>query len=226
MINELIFILSVVFIAISSIIALYVGPAALTALVCLQIVLMNLFVTKQIFLFGLNATAADSLGIGAVLGINLLREYYGASIARKTVYVSFGIVLFYTIIAWLQLAYMPSMYDVQQEHFVAILVNMPRILVASIFTYILIESIEYYLYDYYKRRFHDSYFILRNYGIVLATQLLDTILFTVLGLYGIIDNPHEVIAVSYAIKAVTVLCMTPLVVLCKKIVEWFGYAQI
>ncbi len=226
MINEIIFLLSIIFIAFSSIIALYFSATALTALVCLQVVLMNLFVTKQMMLCGLNATTADALGIGAVLGINLLREYYGAAIARKTVYLSFGIVLFYTIITWLQLAYVPSTCDVQHVHFVAILGQMPRILAASLFTYMLIESIEYYLYDYFKRKFDGHYFIVRNYGVVLVTQLLDTILFTILGLYGIIDNVSEVITVSYAIKAVTIICMTPLLVMCKKALEWFGYAKI
>lgn len=226
MVNEILFLVSIVFIAASSIGALFAGPAALTALVCLQVVLMNLFVTKQMVLCGLNATTADALGIGAVLGINLLREYYGAAIARKTVYLSFGIVVFYTIITWLQLAYVPSACDVQQVHFVAILGHMPRILAASLFTYILVESIEYYLYDYYKRKFDGSYFIIRNYGVVLLTQLLDTILFTFLGLYGLVDNVTEVIMVSYAIKAVTIICMTPLLVFCKKILELSGYVKI
>lgn len=226
MINEIIFLVSIVFIALSSILALYLSATALTALVCLQIVLMNLFVTKQMVLCGLNATTADALGIGAVLGINLLREYYGALVARKTVYLSFAIVIFYTIITWLQLAYVPAACDVQQVHFVAILGQMPRILTASLFTYMFVESIEYYLYDYYKRKFDGRYFIIRNYGVVLVTQLIDTVLFTFLGLYGLVDNVYEVITVSYVIKAVTIICMTPLLVFCKKILEWLGYVKI
>jgi uncharacterized integral membrane protein (TIGR00697 family) len=226
MINEVLFLVSIIFIAFSSIIALYLSATALTALVCLEIVLMNLFVTKQMMLCGLNATTADALGIGAVLGINLLREYYGALIARKTVYLSFAIVIFYTIITWLQLAYEPSACDVQQPHFVAILGQMPRILLASLFTYMLVESIEYYLYDYYKKWFNGRYFIIRNYGVVLVTQMLDTVLFTVLGLYGIVDNVTEIITVSYAIKAITIVCMTPLMVICKKILERAGYVKI
>ncbi len=226
LINELIFSVSIIFIAFSSILALYTSPAALTALVCLQVVLMNLFVTKQMILCGLTATTADALGIGAVLGINLLREYYGASIARRTVYISFAIVIFYTIITWLQLAYVPSACDVQQQHFVAILGHMPRILGASLFTYMLVESLEYYLYDYFKRAYNGRYFIARNYGVVLVTQLLDTVLFTFLGLHGVVSNLYEIITVSYLIKAVTVLCMTPLLVVCKKFLKWFSYVEI
>lgn len=226
MINEIIFFISVVFIALSSIIALFVGPVALTALVSLQVVLMNLFVTKQIMLCGLNATSADALGIGAVLGINILREYYGAATARKTVYISFLLSVFFTIVTLLQLAYLPSVFDVQQTHFKAILGHMPRILAASLFTYIFVQSIEYYLYDIFKRRFMGRYFIMRNYGTMLVTQLIDTVLFTLLGLYGVVDNLTEVIMVSFAIKAVTIICMTPLVVICKKIAELSGYVKI
>ncbi|MBY0110230.1 MAG: queuosine precursor transporter [Candidatus Babeliaceae bacterium] len=226
MLNEIIFLFSIVFIAVSAIGALYAGPVALTALVCLQVVLMNLFVTKQILLCGMHATTADALGIGAVLGINLLREYYGASIARRTVYLSFAIVIFYTIITWLQLAYVPSACDVQQQHFIAILGHMPRILAASLFTYMLVESLEYYLYDYFKRIYNTRFFIARNYGVVLVTQLLDTILFTFLGLYGLVDNLYEIIIVSYLIKAITVIFMTPLLSACKKLIEWFEYVKV
>lgn len=226
MINELIFLLSIVFVACSTIYALYLCPAALMALVSLQVVLMNLFVTKQIMLFGFNATSSDVLGIGAVLGINLLREYCGSSAARTSVIISFLAVGFYTIISWLLLGYAPSVYDTQQPHFIALLQPMPRILLASLFVYILVQTLEYKLYDILQKKFNGKYFIFRNYSVVLFTQLLDTVLFSYLGLYGIVDNLTEIIIISYAIKAVTIICMTPLLVLCKKILDWLGYVTL
>jgi uncharacterized integral membrane protein (TIGR00697 family) len=225
MVNEFIFLFSIVFIAASTVYALYLCPAALMALVSLQVVLMNLFVTKQITLFGFNATSTDALGIGAVLGINLLREYCGASTARTSVIVSFLAVTFYTVIASMQLAYVPSLFDTQQPHFVALLQPMPRILFASLFSYITIQILEYWLYDKLQRQFKGKYFILRNYSVVLFTQFLDTVLFTVLGLAGIVDHIGEIIIVSYAIKAVTIICMTPLLVFCKKVMQWSGNAS-
>ncbi len=185
---------------------------------------MNLFVTKQILLFGFNATSTDALGIGAVLGINLLREYCGSSTARTTVILSFFAVAFYTVIGYMQLGFVPSPWDTQHHHFVAILQPVPRILAASLVSYITIESLEYWLYDKLYKRLKGRYFIARNYSIVLFTQLLDTIFFTFLGLYGIVDNLGEILVVSYGIKVITILCMTPLMVICKKVLDWAGYA--
>lgn len=184
---------------------------------------MNLFVTKQITLGGLNATGSDALGIGAVLGINLLREYCGASVARTGVIISFAIVCFYTVVAFLQLLYVPSAFDTQHIHFVALLQPMPRILAASLFSYMIVQTLEYVLYDFFKKKYHSKFFILRNYGVVLFTQFLDTILFALLGLYGLVHHVGEIILVSYTIKAATIILMTPLIVCCKRILDWLGY---
>ena len=40
---------------------------------------------KQITLFGLNATASDIFAIGSLLGLNLLREIYGITEAKKAI---------------------------------------------------------------------------------------------------------------------------------------------
>ena len=224
--NEFIFLKTLIFLSLSAIFCLALSPAALTALISLQVVLMNLFVTKQITLFGLHATSSDALGIGAVLGINLLREYCGAKQAGKAVLISFISVTFYTIISWLQLKYVPALADTQQPHLVALLAPMPRILAASLFSYIIVQSLEYWLYDRLQKKFHGAYFILRNYGVVLFTQLIDTILFTLLGLSGIVDDMSQIIIVSYGIKAVTIFSMTPMLAACKKILDWTGYAPL
>lgn len=211
MTNELIFFLSIGFIAASTLFALRISTLALSALVCLEVVLMNLFVTKEIVLFGLHATSSDALGVGAVLGINLLREYCGRESARGTVYVSFALMIFYTLASLIFLAYHPSSSDTQHEHFMAILAPMPRIMCASLATYFVIELLEYYVYDWLKAAVNSRFVIARNYGVLFTTQFLDTVMFTLLGLWGIVEHVGDVILVSYAIKIVTILVATPAV---------------
>jgi len=75
--NEFIFLLHIIIIAISSLVALRLGKEALVAYVCVLGILSNLFVTKQILLFGFNVIATDAFVVGAVLGLQLLQEYYG-----------------------------------------------------------------------------------------------------------------------------------------------------
>lgn len=211
MINECIFFLSIGFIAASTLFALHMSTLALSALVCLEVVLMNLFVTKEIVLFGMHATSSDALGVGAVLGINLLREYCGRESARDTVYVSFALMVFYTISSFIFLAYNPASTDTQHVHFMAILSPMPRIMGASLITYFVIELFEYYVYDWLKVATQSRFVVARNYGVLFATQFLDTVMFTVLGLWGVVEHVGDIIMISYAIKMITVLVATPVI---------------
>ena len=211
MINELIFFLSIAFIAASTLFALHMSTLALSALVCLEVVLMNLFVTKEIVLFGLHATSSDALGVGAVLGINLLREYCGRESARNTIYVSFALMVFYTISSLILLAYSPASTDTQHAHFAAILSPMPRIMGASLITYFVIELLEYYLYDWLKTAAQSRFVVARNYGVLFTTQFLDTVMFSVLGLWAVVEHLGDVIMVSYTIQMITVLFATPVI---------------
>ena len=89
MINELIFIFHCLIIASSSLFALFLGSYGLVAFICIQCILANLFVIKQITLFGYTATCSDAFTVGATLGLNLLQEYFGKNITKKTIWINF-----------------------------------------------------------------------------------------------------------------------------------------
>ena len=84
--NELFFIIHTIIIAGFALGSLALGSSALVAFVCLSCVLANLFVIKQITLFGLTATSADAFTVGATIGLNLLQEYFGKEIAKREVF--------------------------------------------------------------------------------------------------------------------------------------------
>jgi uncharacterized integral membrane protein (TIGR00697 family) len=218
--NELLFIAHTIIISISALIALYLGQAALVAFVCLQCVLANLFVVKQITLFGFSATCADAFTIGAVLGLNLLQEYFGRAITRCCIWINFFLLIFYVIVSQVHLAYVPNQYDTMQQFFVPILSLMPRIVIASFVVYLLAQWADYVLYGFLKRIFNDRYLMMRNIISIMATQLLDTVLFSFLGLYGIVQDVWQVIAISYLIKLVAIAIASPFVLFSKKIVRY------
>ncbi len=197
--------------------ALRLGKEALVAFICTQCVLANLFVTKQIILFGLNATASDAYTIGAVLGLNLLQEYYGKSITKKAVWISFFILIFYAIMSQIQLLFIPSQFDVNQSHFYAILYAMPRITVASFSVYLFVQHLDRIIYGYLKKLFNHRFLVGRNYVSIGICQLADTILFSFFGLYGIVQNIWSIILVSYAIKMAALFLTTPFLMAAKKL---------
>lgn len=213
MMNEYIFFISILFVCLSSLLAVRLGKPAVIALVCLNAVLANLFVTKQIALFGLCATASDTLAIGASIGLNLLQEYWDRETARKTIALSFYATIFYTIVSQLHLLYVPHSIDTAHSHFCALLAPMPRLIAASLISYGIVQWLEYRIYARLKARYHGAHFALRN-GISLScTQLLDTILFSVLGLYGStvtsLGALGDIILVSYILKMIVIFTAVP-----------------
>lgn len=211
--NELIFLAYVAIVTSSSLLALRAGKEALVALVSVQWVLANLFVTKQIMLFGLNATASDALAVGASLGLNLIQEYFGRQLAKKTIFIAFGVTLFYTTLSWLQVLYCPSSLDKTHEHFCALLNPMPRIIIASMAVYLLVQLLDYALYGFLKKNGSRIPQLVRNYISVGTTQCVDTVLFSFLGLYGIVNNIGEIIIISYSVKLLILLLAAPFLAL-------------
>ncbi len=219
--NELIFLLHSSLIGLTALIALAFGRSALVAFVCIACILANLFVLKQTTLFGLNATCSDAFTIGATIGLNLLQEYFGKAIARKTIWINFFLLVFYAVMSQLHLWYVPSSFDTTQSEFTALLGFMPRIVIASFTVYLIAQTADYYLYGWLKRVWTSRLLVIRNYASISISQFLDTVLFSFLGLYGIIENIGEVILISYAIKLVAIFVATPFVTGSRQIVEYF-----
>ena len=215
--NELFFIIHTMIIAGFALGSLALGSSALVAFVCLSCVLANLFVIKQITLFGLTATSADAFTVGATIGLNLLQEYFGKEIAKRTIWINFFLLIFYAIVSQLHLIYIPHPADITQQYFLPLLQCMPRIVIASFSVYLFTQMTDYYLYGILKKMFHDKYIVFRNYASIAFCQLLDTVLFSFFGLYGIIDNIGEVIVISYLIKLASIIIATPFVGLSRRI---------
>lgn len=215
--NEQIFLAHICFIAITALGALRFGKEALISFICLMCILANIFVSKQIMLFGLHVTATDSLSIGASLGLNLLQEYFGRSITKKAIWLSFGAGMICTILSQLHILYIPSIFDVTNEHYLAIFGIIPRIMIASFATYIIVQHIETALYSFLQQRI-PHLLLVRNFCSVAICQLLDTILFSFLGLYGSVEHIGHIIALSYVIKIVVLSLATPFLWFTKKII--------
>lgn len=223
MFNEIIFFLYIITVSTFGLIALKIGKDALISLICLQYILVNFFVTKEITLFGLSATASDALAVGSTLSLNLLHEYHSKHIAQRTIWISFFCAIFYIVISTLHLAYIPAVSDVTHGHFDALLKSMPRIMIASLFVYIVAQHIDTQLYAYFRKKLSDRFFIIRNYGSVTISQFIDTVLFSFLGLYQVnesfntINKIMHVIIVSYTIKLIIIAVAAPYLSVSKKL---------
>ena len=60
-----------------------------------QALIANLFVLKQIHLFGMEVTASDGYAIGSLLGLNVLQEFYGKKEAKQATCICFFFMTFF-----------------------------------------------------------------------------------------------------------------------------------
>ncbi len=217
--NEIFFIFHTFIIVLFTLFALFLGKEALIATICLQGVLANLFVLKQMTLFGLDVTCSDVFAVGGILGLNLLQEYYGKEVTKKAIWISLFVMLFYLVMSQFQLFYIPNSYDTVSAMFSGILNMMPRLTLASIFVYFLVQRFDCWFYGFLKNMFSGNQLILRNVFSILSTQFLDTVLFSFIGLYGIVESVLSVIFLSYLIKVIVIFLSVPFVGLTKKFVR-------
>ena len=217
--NELFFFNQIILLSTFSLIALKLGKESLTSFMSVCWILANLFVLKQIKIFGLDSTATDAFSVGATLSLNLIQEYYGRSAAKKAIWTSFFCSFLYLLASIIHLNYIPSKLDISQPFFHMILINTPRIVVASFVTYLLVQSIDYKIYGFLKRKFKNRHIVARNFISLGVTQLLDTVLFTFLGLYGILKGIGSIILVSYGIKLIVIFSTGPFISASKKLLK-------
>jgi uncharacterized integral membrane protein (TIGR00697 family) len=175
--------------------ALRLGKEALAVLFALMAILANLFVIQQIELGGLNATSSDAFAVGALFCLNLIQKFYGKDLAKKTVWISFLAMLFFVAVSQIHLLFRPSPLDTSRLHFEAVLSSSPRLLIASLATFFIVQWIDLYLFARFRRM-----------GMTLfISQAIDTVLFTFLGLYGLVGELAHIMVVSYLIKCAAIL---------------------
>lgn len=217
--NELLFFLHVALVIGFVFGALRFGAQGLIALIALQAVLANLFVIKQMSLFGFSVTCSDVFAVGSILGLNLLQEHFGKEMAQKAVKISFLSLAFFFVMTQVHLFYQPTSADQSQAAFLSIFSSTFRIVAASIGVYWVVQKLDVVLYGWLKQFFKGRQLLVRLGLSLLVMQLLDTVLFSFFGLYGLVESLFDIIVVSYAVKCLVILLGSPLAAFSKKMVR-------
>lgn len=203
--NEFLFFFHIIILIVFLIVSAKFGKPSLMVFVCLQTILANLFVTKQIELFSFTVTCSDVYVVSAIFGLNLLQEYFGKAEAKKTIYYSFIFLILFMIVAKVHVLYTPSVVDKTQSSFEKIFEFTPRIILASIFVFFLVQWFDLFFYGFLKNRCNKDSLVFRMVSSSALSQFLDTVLFSFLGLYKIVDKIFDVIVVSFSVKFVTII---------------------
>jgi uncharacterized integral membrane protein (TIGR00697 family) len=214
--NEALFFLHIFLVVGIILIISRMGKHALITFIVLQSIFANFFVVKQMSLFGFSVTCSDVFAIGGILGLNLLQEHYGRSEAKKAIKIAFFGLLFFMAMSQVHLWYTPIPEDGTQEAFSLILSHTPRIALASLGVYFFVQKLDLHLFGWLQSIFQGKYLPFRIGISLVITQFLDTVLFSIFGLYGLVASLWDVIIMSFFIKCLIISFSSFLVAFSKR----------
>lgn len=202
--NEAIFILQVGAVVGSVIGAKRLGKEAVVTLAALLAVFANFFVLKQIYLLGWTVTCSDAFVIGHLMCLNLLQQVYGKESAQKTIVLSFSAMLIFALFSQIHLLFNPSSFDTAQGHYLALLGVAPRLLAASLATFYIVQRVDLLLFGKILNLMPKFSWKMRSAVSLVISQALDTLLFTLLGLYGVVEDWVSIFWMSFAVKCTVI----------------------
>ncbi|MEA3288273.1 MAG: queuosine precursor transporter [Candidatus Marinimicrobia bacterium] len=227
--NELIFFIQTIIGLIIVLIAFRMGKTWLYALIAVNYVLANIFVTKTITLFGFEATGGNVLYGAIFLSTDLLSEYYGKEAARKGVFIGLGATLFYLLMSQLMLSYSASANDWgPAAGMESIFGFAPAIVLASVIAYLISQLHDVWAFHMWKERFKGKYLWLRNNLSTGTSQLIDSLTFAILAFSvfpRLFMDPEsvlpmnvvwEIVLTTYILKLLVAFLDTPFIYLSQR----------
>ncbi len=188
------------------------GKAGLYLWIPISVIVANIQVTKTIELFGLTATLGNIVYATSFLVTDILSENYGKKDASRAVGMGFFSLIIMTVLMNLALFFVPDSSDFAQGSLASIFSLMPRIALGSLAAYGFSQLHDIWAYDLWRRRFPSKKFIwLRNNLSTMVSQLLDTLIFTLIAFWGVFETSVliDIMLSTYVLKWVVAFLDTP-----------------
>ena len=224
--NELLLLLSVfVFFGMTVTAGALFGERGLTCWSVVATITANIEVLVLVNAFGMSMTLGNVLFASTFLVTDIVSELYGKAAAKRTVNISIFALICFIVISQSWFLYTPNDEDFISGSLRAVFANTPRIVFSSLLVYALVQRFDVWAYhawwDFSKRRIGNAegWLWLRNNGSTLISQLLNTVLFTLLAFWGVHDRDTlvSIVASSYVIYIFTSLLDTPFIYLARRL---------
>ncbi|MBU1131541.1 queuosine precursor transporter [Patescibacteria group bacterium] len=214
--NELLFIIMSLVSLSFVLLAFRLGKVWLVGIICANVILMNIFVVKGMYLFGLAATGGNVLYASIFLATDLLCEHYGKKEAMRAVRIGFFVSIFFLIMSQFILRFIPADYDFAQGAMKTLFTLTPRIVLGSMAAYLVSQHLDVWLFNKIKEKTQGRMLWLRNNGSTFVSQLVDSAIFTVIAFAGVYPL-LELIVFTYIIKIIVAVLDTPFMYFSKMI---------
>ncbi len=203
----------------------YFGKTGLYCWTVFATITANIEVLLLVEAFGIEQTLGNILFASTFLVTDILSECYGKEAAQTSVNLGVATSVGFIILSQLWLLYTPAANDWAMESFRTIFSNTPRVMLASVLVYAIVQRFDVWLYhkwwDFTTKRFGDSnrFLWLRNNAATLLSQLVNTLLYS-FGAFGGLYDMETLLSIclsSYGIYIVTTLADTPFAYLARRI---------
>lgn len=195
------------------------GKTGLYVWIPIAAIVANIQVTKTIELFGITATLGNIVYAGSFLVTDILSENHGKEDARRAVGLGFFSLIMMTLLMNLAILFEPSAEDFAHESLTTLFSIMPRIVIASLTAYGLSQIHDIWSYNLWKERLPARRYIwIRNNISTMISQLIDTVVFTVIAFYGLFPLRvlAEIAISTYLLKWIVALLDTPFIYLASR----------
>ncbi len=225
--NELFWLLMLILNFLMIMIALRVwGKLGLFIWIPISVILANIQVTKNVMLFGFEATLGNIVYATGFLATDILSELYGKKESLKAVAIGFFSLLSMTILMQVALLFAPSSSDIAHDSLSTIFSLMPRIALGSLVAYALSNIHDIWSFDYWKRKrpgLKTLWF--RNNLSTIVSQLIDTLIFTLIAFWGVYPPRVllDIMISTYLLKWVVAMLDTPFMYLAR---YWYDKKKI
>jgi len=201
------------------------GSKGLTCWTVLATISANIEVLILVNAFGMSQTLGNILFASTFLVTDIISENHGKKEADQAVNVGIMTSICFIIISQSWLLYQPNAEDWAFTNIQAVFSNTPRMMVTSLIVYAITQRFDVWLYHkwwaFTETRYNtkNGFLWLRNNGSTLASQFLNTLLFTLGAFWGTypMKTLINIIISSYIIFIFTSLLDTPFVYLSRRI---------
>lgn len=203
------------------------GKNGLYAMTVISTILANIEVLLMVDAFGMEQTLGNVMFASTYLITDILSENEGKKSAAFAVWLGVFASVVMLLFSQYWLLYTPASSDWAGEHIRAIFSTTPRMLLASLLGYVISQRFDVWLYHRWWKLTSDKtgdthrFLWLRNNGSTLISQIINTVLFTMVAFAGWYDTKtlFSIMISSYIVFIFTSLLDTPAVYIARRMNE-------
>jgi len=210
--NEILFIVAVLIDLLFIALAARFGRVGLILAMAINLILVSTFAPKLISLFGAVSNIGNIFYGSIFIAANLLIERYGIKTAVAAIWLSFSCNIFFVVMSQFALRFIGETASLTaNDAITALFASAPRIALASIIAYLLVQHLNVWLYSFIKDKTNGRNLWLRHISSTTVSQLLDSVIFFGIAFYAVIPNATlvEAMIIGFILKTVIGVVGTP-----------------